>query len=93
MSEIKCVCAAGSYSEVITSDDQKALVLKPLGEWEDRLPAKHFARIHRGTLINVAFVERADKWFNYSYQVYLSGIKEPFTMSRRYAAKLKEKLF
>jgi two-component system LytT family response regulator len=93
VSEIKCVCAAGSYSEVITGDDQKALVLKPLGEWEIRLPAKHFARIHRGTLINVAYVERTDKWFNYSYLVYLRGIKEPFTMSRRYAAKLKEKLF
>lgn len=93
VSEIKCVCAAGSYSEVITGDDQKALVLKPLGEWEVRLPDKHFARIHRGTLINVAFVERTDKWFNYSYQVYLRGIKAPFTMSRRYAAKLKEKLF
>jgi two-component system LytT family response regulator len=93
VSEIKCVCAAGSYSEVITDDDQKALVLKPLGEWEFRLPARHFARIHRATLINVAFVERTEKWFNYSYQVYLNGIKEPFTMSRRYAAKLKEKLF
>jgi two-component system LytT family response regulator len=92
VSEIKCVCAAGSYSEVVTGDGQKALVLKPLGEWEERLPARHFARIHRATLINVAFVERTDKWFNYSYQVYLSGIEVPFTMSRRYAAKLKEKL-
>lgn len=92
VSEIKCVCAAGSYSEVITGDNQKTLVLKPLGEWEERLPGEHFARIHRATLINVAFVERADKWFNYSYQVYLRGIPEPFTMSRRYAAKLKEKL-
>lgn len=92
VSEIKCVCAAGSYSEVTTGDNQKTLVLKPLGEWEERLPQKHFARIHRATLINVAFVERTDRWFNYSYQIYLRGIAEPFTMSRRYAAKLKEKL-
>ena len=92
ISEIKCVSAAGSYSEVIAADNQKSLVLKPLNEWEARLPDKHFARIHRATIINIAFVERTEKWFNYSFQVYLRGISEPFTMSRRYAAKLKEKL-
>lgn len=92
ISEIKCVSAAGSYSEVRTADNQKSLVLKPLNEWEERLPNKHFARIHRATIINIAFVERTEKWFNYSYQVHLRGIAEPFTMSRRYAAKLKEKL-
>jgi two-component system LytT family response regulator len=92
ISEIKCICAAGSYSEVRTADNVKSLVLKPLNEWEERLPDKHFARIHRATIINTSFVERTEKWFNYSYQVHLRGVAEPFTMSRRYAAKLKEKL-
>ncbi len=92
ISEIKCICAAGSYSEVISADNQKSLVLKPLNEWEERLPDKHFARIHRAAIINIAFVEQTEKWFNYSYQVRLRGLAEPFTMSRRYAARLKEKL-
>jgi len=38
------------------------------------------------------FVERIEEWFNYSFRVYLKGVEEPFVISRRYAAKLKEKL-
>ncbi|HEY6404278.1 MAG TPA: LytTR family DNA-binding domain-containing protein [Blastocatellia bacterium] len=90
--EIKYISAADVYSEIITADEQKTLVLKPLSEWEERLPEKYFARIHRSTIINIEFVERVEKWFNYSFQVHLRGVKEPLTMSRRYAAKLKDKL-
>jgi len=90
--EIKYISAADVYSEIITADEQKTLVLKPLNEWEERLPEKYFARIHRSTIINIEFVERVEKWFNYSFQVHLRGTKEPLTMSRRYAAKLKDKL-
>jgi len=90
--EIKYISAADVYSEIITADEQKTLVLKPLSEWEERLPEKYFARIHRSTIINIEFVERVEKCFNYSFQVHLRGVKEPLTMSRRYAAKLKDKL-
>jgi two-component system LytT family response regulator len=90
--EIKCICAADVYSEIFTAGGEKALVLKPLNEWEVRLPEKHFARIHRSTIINIEFVERVEKSFNYSYEVYLRGMGEPFTMSRRYAARLKDRM-
>ncbi|MCI0488774.1 MAG: LytTR family DNA-binding domain-containing protein [Blastocatellia bacterium] len=92
ISTIECISAAGPYSEILTSDKKKAMVLKPLKEWEARLPEKYFTRIHRSTIINIEYVERVEKSFNYSYQVYLRGIKEPFVMSRRYASKLKGKL-
>lgn len=90
--EIKCICAADVYSEIFTAGGEKTLVLKPLNEWEERLPEKHFARIHRSTIINIEFVERVEKSFNYSYEVYLRNIGEPFTMSRRYATRLKDKM-
>jgi two-component system, LytTR family, response regulator len=89
---IECICASGPYSEVYTSDGRRGLVLKPLKEWQERLPEKCFMRIHRSTIINVEYVERIEKWFNYSYQVFLRSISEPFIMSRRYSVKLKEKL-
>lgn len=92
ISSIECISAAGPYSEILTWDKKKALVLKSLKEWETRLPEKHFTRIHRSTIINIEYVERIEKGFNYSYDVYLRGIKEPFVMSRRYASKLKGKL-
>jgi two-component system LytT family response regulator len=90
--DIKYVRAADVYSEIGADGGEKTLVLKPLNEWEERLPEKHFARIHRSTIINIEFVERVEKSFNYSYEVYLRGAGGPFTMSRRYAARLKDKM-
>jgi two-component system, LytTR family, response regulator len=92
VSRIQCILAAGPYSDVVTSDGRRAMVLKPMKEWEGRLPEKYFMRIHRSTIINLEYVERVEKWFNYSFQVYLRGITEPFTISRRYATRLKERL-
>jgi two-component system, LytTR family, response regulator len=76
----------------LTAGGEKTLVLKPLKEWEERLPEKHFARIHRSMIINIEFVERAEKSFDYPFEVYLRGAGEPLMMSRRYAARLKERV-
>lgn len=88
---ISHVMAAGDYSEVFTTDKQKYLVEKSLREWEARLPEKHFVRIHRTAIVNLESIERVENWFNRSYQIYLQRQAEPLTVSRRYAAKLKEK--
>ena len=89
LSDIKCICGAGDYTEVYTSDGKRTLVMKPLKEWEERLPEKYFSRIHRSTIINLEFVEKMESWFNRSYRIYLRHTSEPFVMSRRYATKLK----
>jgi two-component system LytT family response regulator len=91
LSAIKCICAAGVYSEVIAVEGQKALVLRSLNEWEARLPVNHFARIHRSTIINLEYVERIENWFNRSSRLFLKHTAEPFTVSRRYAARLRLK--
>jgi two-component system LytT family response regulator len=38
ISSIKCICADGDYSKVITEDGKKHFITKSLREWEDRLP-------------------------------------------------------
>jgi len=86
------ITAAGDYSEVLTSDGNKGLTLKSMKEWETRLPAQHFIRVHRSTIINMEFIDRVEEWFNYSFKVYLKGVGEPIVISRRYATKLKERL-
>jgi len=91
ISSIKCIRADGDYSKVFTDDGKKHLITKPLKEWEDRLPEKHFVRIHRSNIVNLEFIERVETWFGRSYQIYLRDIKEPLTVSRRYAAQLKLK--
>ncbi|MFH1213397.1 MAG: LytTR family DNA-binding domain-containing protein [Candidatus Neomarinimicrobiota bacterium] len=88
---IVSIAAAGDYSELYLSDGHRGLVQKSMKEWEDRLP-ENFCRIHRSNIINLDYIDRLEEWFNYSYQVYLKGIKEPFVMSRRFAVKLKDKL-
>jgi two-component system LytT family response regulator len=91
VSSIKCILAADVYSEILTVEGEKFLLLKSLSEWENRLPAKNFLRIHRSTIINLEFIERVEKRFDYSQRIYLEGIDEAFVISRRYTAKLKDK--
>jgi len=89
ISSIVYISAAGSHSEVVTADGRRALLPKPLREWEARLPSAHFARIHRSTIVNLGFVERMEQSFNYTYEVFLRGIQTPLALSRRYAVRLK----
>jgi len=89
VSDIIVISAMGDYSQIFSSDGQKSLVLKPLKDWEERLPAKHFTRIHRSTIINVDYVERVENWFNRSYRIHIRQLAEPLVMSRRYAARFK----
>ncbi len=86
---IKYITAQGYASILFYADRQSGFVIKTLKDWEAILPKKHFVRIHRSTLINLDFVDKTEKWFNYSYRVFLKGVKEPLIMSRRYTAKLK----
>ncbi len=91
VSSILCITAEKDYSYIFMTNGKKILVLKPMVEWENRLTSKYFARIHRSTIVNLEYVEKVEKWFNSSYHVYLQNIPEPFQMSRRYAAKLKDR--
>lgn len=93
VSNIVSISSAGDYSEVHCVDKKrKLLVHKSMAEWESRLPASFFNRIHRTSIVNMEYVDRLEEWFNNSYRVYLKGVEEPFVMSRRYVAKLKQKL-
>ena len=85
------ISAAGDYTEIKTINNQKGITLKPVKEWEFRLPENMFARIHRSTIVNLDQIEKFEEWFQHSYRVYLKNIDSPFEVSRRYAAKLKDK--
>jgi two-component system, LytTR family, response regulator len=91
VSEIVCLRAADDYSEVVLADATKLLVRRPLKEWEARLPVRHFTRIHRSTIVNLEYVDRVEPWFNDSYQVYVRDHVDPLAVSRRHAARLKER--
>lgn len=86
------ITSAGNYSEIYTSIKLKGLILKSLKDWEVKLPSNYFVRIHRNAIVNVEYVDHLEEWHNYSYKVFLKEIKEPLVLSRRYAAKLKERM-
>jgi two-component system, LytTR family, response regulator len=91
INDIKYISADGDYTQIYTVDGGKYLVTKSLKEWEERLPQKYFVRIHRSTIINFEFIEKVENWFNRSFQITLKGIKDPFTISRRYSVGIKER--
>ena len=91
ISSIISIESEGDYTKIITNDGKKGLVSKSMKEWELRLPANSFCRIHRATIVNLEYIDKIEKWFNYSYQLHLKDVEKPFIISRRYAKQLKEK--
>jgi len=91
VNEISHINSAGDYSEIFTISGKKHLIEKPLREWEERLPEKHFLRIHRQTIINLEEIEEIETWFNRTFQVRLKNFRQKLAVSRRYAVKLKQK--
>lgn len=85
------IAAAGDYTEVHLANGRMRLALKPLHAWEDRLPDQHFVRIHRSTVVNLEHVTGVTRTQSYAYRVHLQGMDEPVRMSRRYAARVKER--
>ena len=89
--DISYITAAGDYSEIYTARKKKFLIEKPLREWEDRLPEKHFLRIHRQTIVNLEEIEHLEPWFNRTFQIRLKNFQAPLAVSRRFAVKLKSR--
>ncbi|MCK5145319.1 response regulator transcription factor [bacterium] len=90
--EITSITASGDYTTIKTSKDVSGLTNKSMKEWEHRLPGNLFARIHRSTIVNLDAIARIEEWFHNSYHVYIKDDPAPLVMSRRFAAKLKQRL-
>jgi DNA-binding response OmpR family regulator len=87
--DIKCATAFGDYSSILMGNGDKIFVRKTIKALWENLPDDIFVRIHHSTIINLNHIDKLVKMENRSYKVYLTNIKEPFTISRRYASKLK----
>lgn len=88
--EIVVIHSDGDYTNLHIANKTHGLINKTMKEWEERLPEQHFVRVHRHSIININYIEKIEKWFNYSYRAKLQDIDEPVIISRRYAKKLKE---
>ncbi len=90
--DITHITAEGDYSLVHSVGGVSRLAHVSLQDWERRLPAQEFLRIHRSTIVNLRHVLRLEAWTNQGYRVHVRGVPEPLTISRRYAGRMKERM-
>jgi len=87
--EIRAIEADGDYTRLRLDESKDILLSTSMTRWEDALPASHFVRIHRSTIVNLDHVTEVEEWFNRAFRVYVDGRPDPYRMSRRYARKLR----
>ncbi len=86
---IKLIEAAGDFTRMYINDGSTFLLGKSMREWEERLPPKQFARIHRSVIVNLTYVSKVEEWSGQTFHVRVRGIDGFFPMSRRHAGRLK----
>ena len=91
VSHIVAVRAAGDATTLLLADGGAPRVPRSLRAWEARLPERQFVRIHRESLVNLQYVERIEEWSHDAFHVHLRGRGEPLVLSRRFAARLRER--
>jgi two-component system LytT family response regulator len=91
LSSLVSVRAEGDYTSLVATTGPLGLVSTSMRERERVLPARHFCRTHRSTIINCELVTHVEKWFNDSYRVHLRHADQPLVMSRRHSASFGER--
>lgn len=92
LAAVRSITAEGPYSRVTLADGPSTLVLRPLCDWERRLPAETFLRIHRSAIINTGQVAEVRNLAGYRCEVRLRGAADPLVMSRRHARRLRQRM-
>ncbi|MGD8388444.1 MAG: LytTR family DNA-binding domain-containing protein [Desulfobacteraceae bacterium] len=75
--------ARDKYTGVITREGE-SLIRKPIKELAHELDPSKFWRIHRGTIVNARFIERASRSLTGKGQVRLKERTETLPVSKRY---------
>lgn len=91
VSEIIYISAERQYTSMTVQGGKSVLIRKSINAWENILPTEYFLRIHRSTIINTEYISKIEKWHNGAYLIYLREIKEPFNVSKRFSAQLRNK--
>ncbi|MBI3134440.1 MAG: response regulator transcription factor [Bacteroidetes bacterium] len=81
MNKIVLLEADGKYTKITTSEGEKFLSSKNLGEFESLLPAAVFFRTHKSWLVNAAFVKHFDK--NSSELILEGNLKAEVSLRKR----------
>lgn len=92
LADIAMVASNENYSEAHLAGGTRLLVRRTMKSWEDTLPATHFVRVHRTTIINLARYRGADRQSYETMLLHLDGLTEPVRASFRYLPELRMRL-
>ncbi|MCL4763960.1 MAG: LytTR family transcriptional regulator, partial [Burkholderiales bacterium] len=81
--------ANDKYTSVVTADAE-ALIRTPLKELLAQLDPQRFWQVHRGTIVNLAHVERATRDLAGRVTLALRTRREPLRVSRAFAHRFKQ---
>jgi len=81
--------ATDKYTEVVTGNERH-LIRTPLKELLRSLDPQHFAQIHRGTIVNLAAIERVERDVLGRCQVHLKDHADVLQVSRSFVARFKQ---
>jgi two-component system LytT family response regulator len=87
---IEWVEAAGDYV-VLHAADKQHMIRETMSGMERKLDGAKFLRIHRSTIVNVAYIRELKPYFHGDYIVYLQDGTE-LKLSRRYWGKVEKAL-
>jgi two-component system LytT family response regulator len=90
--DIATVEAEENYTIVSLGDGGRLIVRRTLKTWEETLPASHFVRVHRGTIVNLTRYRRAERESEATTLLHLDGLAAPVHASYRYLAELRTRL-
>lgn len=92
VNQVTHIMAYGEYSWVYWEKSRGAMLRKALKQWARELPPEQFIRVHRGAIINLAYLDRVEKEPSGRMQVRLREAAQPIPVSLRLAASLNRKL-
>lgn len=80
-SKIACFEANGDFCQAIDDKGQKHIVNFTLSAIENKIDPKHFFRINRSQIINIAFIEKIDPYFKNRLSIKLVKMADPLLTS------------
>jgi len=92
LGELILVEAEENYSAIRLGNGTRLFVRRTMKVWEDILPATHFVRVHRGTIINLTLYRGSTRESHETTLLHLVGHAEPVRASFRYLADLRARL-
>jgi two-component system, LytTR family, response regulator len=82
--DIVLITSQDNYSELTLADTTKLFVRQTMAAWESRLPATHFFRVHRQSIVNLARIDAFEHHDDEVTLVRLAGLKEPVRARRQH---------